>query len=188
MKTQQFSINGAQSNIAWVGRKITGTHNGTIAIKEGTLLFDDNQLVGGKFVIDTTSIKILDITDPETNAQLAGHLASDDFFSSERHPVATFEIRHAEPRQNGSYYVEGALTIKGHTQPVNFDAQVNHSGDTVTASGQITVDRTKYEMKFRSGNFFENLGDNLIYNNFDLSVNLTAVAVVTETQAAAVIA
>jgi polyisoprenoid-binding protein YceI len=177
MTVNQFSVRPAQSHIDWTGRKVTGAHNGTIAIKEGLLVFHDEQLAAGRFVIDTCSIVILDVTDPATNAQFAGHLASDDFFSSEQYPEAYFEIRTAEPRTPGFYYVDGSLTIKGITHPVGFEAQVVRSGDRVTATGNITVDRTKYDMKFRSGNFFQNLGDTLIYNHFDLAVSLTAEAV-----------
>nr|WP_294860787.1 YceI family protein [uncultured Fluviicola sp.] len=175
MKTQ-FEINAAKSKVEWVGRKVTGAHNGTIDLKSGELQFDGNTLNGGRFVIDTRSIKIIDITDPETNAQFAGHLASDDFFSSEQFPEASLEVIQVEPRENGSYHVTGDLTIKGITHPTNFDMQVSHSGDTAHASGKITIDRTKYGIRFRSGNFFTNLGDNLIYNNFDLNFNLTAQA------------
>lgn len=177
MKTQQFEIIATQSNIDWVSRKVTGAHNGTIAIKEGTLLFADDHLVSGRFVIDTQSITILDVTDPVTNAQFAGHLASDDFFNSEHYPVATFDISQVEPRGNGSYHITGDLTIKGITHPVSFDAQVDRSGNSVTASGKITVDRTKFGIKFGSANFFHNLGDTLIYNNFDLNTRITAEAV-----------
>lgn len=175
MKTQ-FEINHAKSQVAWTGRKVTGAHNGTIDFKRGQIQFDGNMLSGGNFVIDTTSIKILDITDPATNAQFAGHLASDDFFSSEQFPEASMEIVQAEPRENGSYHVNGDLTIKGITHPVGFDMQVNQTGTILSASGKITIDRTKYDIRFRSGNFFTNLGDNLIYNNFDLNFNLTAEA------------
>ncbi len=82
METQNFKIVSAKSNIDWTGRKVTGAHNGTISVKEGSLTFNDGQLSGGRFIIDTTSINILDITDPATNAQFAGHLASEDYFKS----------------------------------------------------------------------------------------------------------
>ncbi|WP_046247180.1 YceI family protein [Hymenobacter terrenus] len=177
MNTQTFTILGAQSNIDWVGRKVTGAHNGTIAIKAGTLIFTDDLLTGGNFIADIRSITILDVTDAATNAQFAGHLASDDFFNSEQYPDATLEISRAKPRSGGSYHILGDLTIKGITHPVAFDAEVSRAGNRVSATGKITVDRTKYGMKFRSGNFFQNLGDTLIYNNFDLSTRLTAEAV-----------
>ncbi|WP_343636216.1 YceI family protein [Fluviicola sp.] len=175
MKTQ-FEINKAKSKVAWTGRKVTGAHNGTIDFKAGHIQFNENVLSGGNFVIDTTSIKILDITDRATNAQFAGHLASDDFFSSEQFPEASMEIVHAEPRENGSYHINGDLTIKGITHPVEFDMQVNQTDNLVTASGKITIDRTKYGIRFRSGNFFTNLGDTLIYNHFDLDFTFTAEA------------
>jgi polyisoprenoid-binding protein YceI len=172
MKNQKFEIVTSQSNIDWVGKKVTGAHNGTIAIKEGEVILSDGKLVGGKFIIDTTSIKILDVTDPNLNGQFWGHLASDDFFSSEKYPEAVLEITSV----NGNH-VEGNLTIKDITHAIGFDVAVNVSGDILTATGVVVVDRTKYGMKFRSGNFFQNLGDTLIYNDFELTVNITAKAV-----------
>ena len=171
METQKFEIVNTQSNIDWVGRKVTGAHNGTIAIKEGEINLNDGKLTGGIFIIDTTSIKILDVTDPATNAQFAGHLASDDFFSSEKYPEATLKITSVSGN-----HVAGDLTIKGITHPVGFDAAINVNGDQLTATGKLVIDRTKYAMKFRSGNFFKDLGDTLIYNDFELNVNVTAKA------------
>ncbi|PSL35023.1 YceI family protein [Chitinophaga ginsengisoli] len=172
METKKFQIVNAQSNIDWTGRKVTGAHNGTIGIKDGTLIFTDGKLSGGNFVIDTTSIKILDVADPATNAQFAGHLASDDFFSIDKYPEATLQITSVSAN-----HVQGDLTIKGITHPVAFDITINASnGDTVTASGKLVIDRTKYGIKFRSGNFFKDLGDTLIYNDFDLDVTITAKA------------
>ena len=176
MENKQFVIESAQSNIDWVGRKVTGAHNGTISIKEGTLTLTDGKLAGGEFAIDTTSIKILDVADPATNAQFAGHLASPDFFASEQYPEAKFVITLAEPAGENNYNIEGNLTIKGITRPVSFTAVVNNANGIVNASGKVVVDRTLYDMKFRSGNFFKDLGDTLIYNNFDLNVSITAKA------------
>jgi polyisoprenoid-binding protein YceI len=172
METQKFEIISAQSNIDWIGKKVTGAHNGTIHVKEGELVLNDGKLSGGKIIIDTASIKILDVTDPATNAQFAGHLASDDFFSTEKHPDAILEITSVSGK-----HVEGDLTIKGITNPVGFDVVVNVSGDILVATGKLAIDRTKYEMKFRSGNFFKDLGDNLIYNEFELNISITAKAV-----------
>ena len=171
METQKFKILSAQSNIDWVGKKVTGAHNGTIAVKDGEFILTDSKLTGGKFTIDTTTIKILDVKDPATNAQFAGHLASDDFFSTEKYPEAVLEILSVSGK-----HIEGSLTIKGITHPISFEAAVNTNGDTLIASGKLIIDRTKYEMKFRSGNFFKDLGDTLIYNEFELNISVTAKA------------
>lgn len=176
MKNQTFKIAVAQSNIDWTGRKVTGAHNGTIGIKSGELVLQDGKLTGGNFVVDVTSIKILDVTDPATNAQFWGHLASDDFFSLDQFPEANFVITKVAAKENSAYDITGDLTIKGITHEVKFKATVNNTSDTLTATGRITIDRTWYDIKFRSGNFFTNLGDTLIYNDFDLDVTLTATA------------
>ena len=177
MKTQQFKVSNSKSLVDWIGRKVTGAHNGTIAIKEGHIVLSDGTLTEGRFVIDTRSIIILDVTDPATNAQFAGHLASDDFFSSEQYPEAVFQTTRVALRGHDAYHITGNLTIKGITHPVTFDAQLNISSPVVRATGKITIDRTLYGIKFRSGNFFKDLGDTLIYNEFDLHINLIAEAV-----------
>src|SRR3954451_4489872 len=107
MERKYFKIVVVQSIINWTGRKITGAHNGNIAIKEGILVFNDGNLISGGFVADTTSIKILDITDPGANAQLAGHLASEDFFASEQYPEASFIIASATRQENNTYTING---------------------------------------------------------------------------------
>ena len=171
MKTQKFEVVAAESNVDWVGKKVTGAHNGTIDVKEGEVILNDGKLDSGTFIIDTTSIKILDVTDPETNAQFWGHLASDDFFSLDKYPEATLNITSVSGE-----HVNGDLTIKGTTHPVDFDIKLQLNGEVLTATGKIIIDRTNYGMKFRSANYFKNLGDNLIYNDFELNVSLTAKA------------
>jgi polyisoprenoid-binding protein YceI len=171
MKNQTFQIVSTQSNIDWVGRKVTGAHNGTINIKAGEITLNDGQISGGTFIIDVASISILDVTDPATNAQFAGHLASDDFFSTEKYPEATLNITAVS-----GGHITGNLTIKGITHPVAFDAISQVNGDVLTAAGKVVVDRTKYGIRFRSGNFFKDLGDTLIYNDFELNVTITAKA------------
>jgi polyisoprenoid-binding protein YceI len=176
METRNFKIAGTRSDVRWIGRKVTGAHHGTVAIKEGTIVFQNGSLAGGNVIIDTTSIDILDITDPATNAQFAGHLASDDFFSIDKFPTASLEVTSVTRKNASTYHVEGNLTIKGITRPIAFGLEANAQGDLVHATGKIVIDRTHYNMKFRSGNFFKDLGDTLIYNDFELNVNITAKA------------
>jgi polyisoprenoid-binding protein YceI len=169
VEDQKFRIVSTLSNIEWMGKKVTGSHKGTISIKGGELLLWNGQLAGGNIAVDVPSIKILDVLDPATNAQFSGHLASDDFFSTDKYPEATLEIKSV----SGAHAV-GSLTIKGIAQPIGFDAAIRVDGDTLTATGKLVIDRTKYGMKFRSGNFFKDLGDNLIYNDFELNITVTA--------------
>ncbi|BFO68521.1 YceI family protein [Chryseobacterium sp. S0630] len=176
MDTKNFKVNKENSTIEWIGRKVTGAHNGTIDVKEGNFTFGEGKPVSGKFIIDTRAIKILDIEDAETNTQFANHLASDDFFNSEQFPEAYFEITHAEPGAENLYYVKGDLTIKGITHPIDTSLEITKTDNTAVLKSKIVIDRTKFNIKFRSSNFFTNLGDTLIYNNFDLNIHLVAEA------------
>jgi polyisoprenoid-binding protein YceI len=171
MENKKFKVVASLSNIDWKGGKVTGVHNGTIAIKEGELRLSEGKLAAGKFVVDTTAIKVLDITDPATNAQFVGHLTSNDFFASAEYPEARFEITAVK-----NNHIEGDLIIKGIRRTIGFDADIHVTGDMLTAIGKMIIDRTQFDMKFRSGNFFKDLGDTLIYNDFELNINITAKA------------
>ncbi|MPS65457.1 MULTISPECIES: YceI family protein [unclassified Chryseobacterium] len=174
MDTKIFKVNSEKSLVEWIGRKVTGAHNGTIEVKEGNFTFENENLLTGKFVINTKSITIIDVEDAETNAQFASHLASDDFFNSDQYPEATFEITHTEPGDNNLYYVKGDLTIKGITHSIDTALQIVRTDNVAVLDAKIVIDRTKFNIKFRSANFFANLGDTLIYNNFDLNIHLVA--------------
>jgi polyisoprenoid-binding protein YceI len=180
METTNFKIVSANSQIDWTGRKVTGAHNGTIGIKEGNFILNNGKINGGNIVINTSTIKILDVTDPDTNAQFAGHLASDDFFSIEKFPTATLDILSVKEISNNIYHLEGNLTIKDITHLVGFDAKIENSRNEIKLSGKLVIDRTKYDIRFRSGNFFTDLGDTLIYNDFDLDFDITAEAAFSE--------
>jgi polyisoprenoid-binding protein YceI len=176
METINFKIVSSNSNIDWTGKKVTGSHNGTIGIKEGNFILNDGKIESGNVVIDTAAIKILDITDPDTNAQFWGHLASDDFFSIEKFPTATFELINVKPQSDGTFHLEGNLTIKNITHFTGFDATIKSNENAFALAGKLVIDRTKYDIRFRSGNFFKDLGDTLIYNDFELDFNINAEA------------
>lgn len=90
---------------------------------------------------------------------------------------ATFEITHTEPGDNNLYYVKGDLTIKGITHSIDTALQIVRTDNIAILDAKIVIDRTKFNIKFRSANFFTNLGDTLIYNNFDLNIHLVAEAI-----------
>lgn len=164
--TMKKEIKTSESAIAWTGKKVLGSHNGSIGFKSGYLEMDDEQIKGGEFVVDMTSIKVLDLTG-ESKDQLEGHLNSDDFFGVANYEEAVLSIKSASKSGN-TYEVEGELTIKGTTLPIAFDLTFN--GDTATTT--LTVNRTKYGIRYGSGSFFDNLGDNTIRDNFTLDVTL----------------
>lgn len=166
-----LKVNTTASKVEWIGRKVTGKHNGTINIKEGVLQIKDGILLGGSFVIDMTSIKVLDMTG-EYADKLTGHLKSDDFFAVEAYPTSKLVITQANAKGGGQFEVKGDLTIRDVTKQVTFLTQLTPNGKKYTATTNITIDRANYNVKYGSGSFFEGLGDKTIYDEFDLAITL----------------
>ena len=160
------------SKITWIGKKITGEHNGTIALASGEFVVDKDMLSKAKFEIDMNSIKDLDLTDEGYKAKLEGHLKSDDFFGVDKFPKATFVIDKATKIMKGITTIKGKLTIKGVTQAIEFKSVISNTPDGYKIWANVTVDRTKFGLKYGSGSFFDNLGDKTIYDESYLSLNL----------------
>ena len=164
-----YDIAADKAEITWVGKKVTGQHEGTIGLKSGSLVVNDGQIESGDFVIDMTSIKCTDLSGGGAT-KLEGHLASDDFFGVDNHPTATLKITEAARRgSTDNYEVTADLTIKGVTKPVEFIVRMEGEA----AYADISVDRTQYGIKYGSGSFFDNLGDKMIYDNFDLAIKFS---------------
>lgn len=168
-----LTVDVEQSSIHWIGKKVTGQHSGTIKLKDGSLEMKKGLLTGGSFTIDMTSLAVTDLTGGMAQ-KLAGHLSSDDFFGIASHPTASLAITDVKSEGSGMYNVTADLTIKGITNPVTFTTIVSENGAGISATSKIIVDRTKYDVKYGSGKFFDSLGDNLIYDDFELNVNILA--------------
>lgn len=167
-----YTVDTAASNIVWTGEKVTGKHTGDVKLKSGSLQMENGKLMGGSFEIDMNSITCTDLG-ADMAGKLVGHLKSADFFGVDTHPTSKFVITRAIPQDTkGNYKILGDLTIKEKTNPVVFKANVSTSGGKVTATGDITVDRSLYDVRFGSGSFFDNLGDKTIYDEFFLRVSL----------------
>ncbi len=155
------------STITWKGYKVTGSHQGTLNIKSGHLVFNENRLIGGEFVIDMATLTNTDL-EGEYKGKLEGHLKSDDFFGVEKHPTATLVFNDVKATGKNSYDVQGALTIKGITNEIIFEISVY--GSKATAS--LKIDRSKFNVRYGSASFFDNLKDKTIYDEFDLNADL----------------
>lgn len=172
MSAQTYQLDTSKSTIQWTGKKIGGKHHGHIQLAEGSLTKSGDAFNSGAFVVDMTSMTNEDLTNAKTNAQLIGHLKSDDFFSVESYPTAQLKISEGKLIVKNEYEFSGNITIKNKTEPVKFKATIESKNKQHIFTGKLTVDRSKFDVRYGSGSFFDNLGDNLIYDNFDLDFNV----------------
>ncbi len=169
-QAQDYKADATKSKIKWTGEKLTGTHFGQIKIKSGSLTLKSGNISSGTFTIDMNSITCEDVESKEYNAKLVNHLKSDDFFGVAKYPEAVLVITKAGAFKGNKAEVTSNVTIKGKTNPNTFT--VTKTGDVYTAN--IVVDRSKYDVKYGSKSFFEDIGDKVIYDEFKLDVELVA--------------
>lgn len=165
---QNKKINVEQSKITWVGKKITGQHDGTINFSSGTLVFEGKKLKGGSFEVDMTSITVKDLESGKGKEKLEGHLKAEDFFGVDKFATSNLEFKTIASKGSDIYTITADLTIKEKTLPVTFDITLGEG----TARTAFKVNRTKYGIQYGSGSFFDNLGDKAINDDFELTVSL----------------
>ena len=160
----QSTLNTLESSLKWEGKKITGSgHNGSLTFLDSEVKLEDGNIKSGVFTVDMTTLTCDDLTANQGKAKLEGHLKSDDFFSVEKFNKATLTILSVE-NSNAT----GVLTIKDISHPIEFKLTKNKD----TYSADLVFDRSKYNVKYASGNFFKNLGDKLILDEIELTAQL----------------
>ena len=166
-KGETKEIKTDKSTVTWKGYKVTGSHYGSVNLKSGNLVFTEGKLTGGEFVMDMSTIVTDDLTG-EYKGKLEGHLKSDDFFGVEKFPTASLVFTKVKSTGKNSYEVSGDLTVKGKTEPIKFDLSIY--GNKATAN--LKIDRTKFDIRYGSTSFFDDLQDKAIYDEFDLVTDL----------------
>lgn len=166
-------INTEESRVQWIGSKVTESHEGTVNILKGSLAVNHGKLAGGIVVIDMNSITCTDLEPDAGGDKLVKHLKNEDFFNTKEFPTAEIKITRVDKGSTeGAYKVLANLTIKGITRPVSFAANIKFDNLKFSAEANIKIDRTKWNVRYGSGTFFENLGDRMIKDEIEFNVYL----------------
>ena len=172
--SDRYFIDVENSNVVWVGRKVSGQHHGTINIYNGYIDIEENLIVGGEIGIDMTSIAVLDMSD-KYNKKLEEHLKHSDFFNISDFPKASFKIKNSYNfLMIENILFEGDLKIKDKTIKSFVPAIVSINNSIVEAVGVVDIDRTLFGITYGSGSFFENLADKAIDDKFTLKFKIIA--------------
>ena len=163
----------AISNLRWTAEKVTGSHWGYVSLKEGSIEIKNDRLVSGEFIVDMKTIKVMDIKDSPWGKKLEAHLHSKDFFDTENHPEAHFSL-HSVKIKNNDLLISGDLTIKDITHPLDFNCEVTHAKNSSSAKGQMKIDRTLYDITYRSFKYFPDIGDRMIDDIFTIDFEIDA--------------
>ena len=166
-----------KSQIEWIGRKVTGEHFGTIGLSESWVTMHGSKLIEGKLTFDMQSIKNTDIESPEWSIKLENHLKDEDFFHVDSFPHAILEIKKNHTmsqttKLDSIYWVYADLTIRGITHEISLSYQLKFFESNIIALGSVNIDRTLYNIKYKSGTYFFDLGDKIIYDDFTIKFSV----------------
>lgn len=160
--------------LKWTGYGVGKSHAGDLNLKSGSVEFKGEQLVGGTFVIDMSTLKTSD------SPKLQGHLQSPDFFDIQKFPEGTFKITKVDIIPNAkagepTHKITGDLTIKGKTHSETLNATVSKEGTKWSAKAETEIkDRTQYDIVYNSAKFkaASALGDKLIEDKIKIEINV----------------
>ncbi|MFH0951393.1 MAG: YceI family protein [bacterium] len=177
-----YVVNIDQTVISWAGEMILvgKKHTGEIKVKSGSLATTDGQITSGEVIMDMTTIADKDLEaagKAQDKTKLEDHLKSADFFDVENYPEAKFVIISVAPVVDGTvnqYNVTADLTIKDRTNSVNFPAIITVADNQLTANGELTIDRTLWDIRWGSDKFFDDLGDKVLNDEIKFTINLKA--------------
>lgn len=173
-----YRVDPAATTVTWTGRKVIGQHTGHIKAESGSVQWGREGMAGAEITIDMTSITVLDM-DPESTAELTSHLKSRDFFNVWQYPRSSFRATRVEKIAGAAagspnYTISGDLSIKGVSNPVTFPVLAVQDKQGIHATGTLVFDRTQYGIKYRSGSFFDALGDKVIDDKVQIDFDLRA--------------
>jgi uncharacterized protein YcfL len=169
------NVDLASSVLTWKGTKPTGSHDGTIALKESSLILDSGKITGGEFIIDMSSIKNLDMAGSDGASKIEAHLKAPDFFDIASYPISTFVITEVK-ELDSKLLVTGNLTIKDVTKSITIPASLYESdGISVFTSELFNIDRADFKVKYRSKTWFDNLKDRFIDDLVEMSFTVKTI-------------
>tara|TARA_S200000501_G_scaffold67525_1_gene58977 strand:- start:3434 stop:4015 length:582 start_codon:yes stop_codon:yes gene_type:complete len=170
---KSYTVDLNKSKLRWVAKKLTSSHWGNIHLKSGIVKIKNNLPISGEFIVDMKTIEVMDTKESIWGKKLQSHLHSKDFFDTENYPEARLSIKRVAMR-NGRFMIDADLTIKSIMHPIEFVCEIFQSDGLASARGKVEIDRTLYNVTYRSARYFPNIGDRMIYDIFTVDFEIDA--------------
>jgi polyisoprenoid-binding protein YceI len=168
-----IAVDTKKSTIVWKGYSVAGSnsHTGYVYLSKGELLVEGGQLTGGTMEVDMNTIED---KDHRSDNNLINHLKNADFFEVEKFPFSAMVITRVVSDSSSHYTISGNLTVKGITHPVTFPARIAINNKTLIATGKLVIDRTKWNILYKSLTFYKNLANQALSDAIELDIHVVA--------------
>lgn len=133
IETGSYNVDTVHSQVGFEVKHLgISTFRGSFSGFAGTVAVGENGIEKIDGTIEIPSVKVQE-------EQLTGHLLSPDFFDAENHPQGTFVSTKVEAVDAESYKVTGDLTLRGVTNPVVLDVEVEGAGVGMDGSSMLSL-------------------------------------------------
>jgi polyisoprenoid-binding protein YceI len=166
-----FKIDTKETVVTWKGSSVQGAHTGYVYLSKGELMIENGKLTGGTVEVNMRTIQD---ENHRSDNNLISHLMDADFFDVQKFPTSSITITKVESINAGQIKITGNLTIKGITHPVTFPAGIEIKDGIVKANAKLVIDRTLWDVRYKSGKFFDNLKDEAISDSIEFNIKLVA--------------
>ncbi len=166
-KGTAYKIFQDNSQVEFVGSKVTGKHDGGFKSFSGTIDLVNKKPEESRVSVDIDTTSIYSDDD-----KLTGHLKSADFFEVEKYPKATFvstEITPDPANGAGNYTVTGDFDLHGQKKSITFPAKITINDSDVLVESEFSINRKDF------GIVYAGKTDDLIRDNVVIKLNLKAV-------------
>ena len=173
-----YQVATSASKAEWTGNKTLIKDyydSGSIMIKSGSLTVAENKITVGEIIFDMASIAATKTGRGDGEDMLSTHLKSADFFDVVKYPEAKFVVKEMYYAVD-TWMLSGDLTMKATTSPISMPVTVAMENGNLVLTGEASVDRTIWNVRYGSGKFFTGLGDKIINDIFTLKFKVVAKA------------
>lgn len=149
---QAYQLDVKKSKILWNTRQTMGGHYGYLLFSSGTLIYSSaGQPSNGVFSMDMNSMRSEDHEKAADNQRVDKELRTPGFFDVDKYPTSTMRVSTiTRVGQTNNYKVNGDLTIKGITNPIEFTASIKKNGEVITATAELVIDRLIWHIDLQS--------------------------------------
>lgn len=170
----KYSLTKNKPRINWTAKKISGSgHTGIIPASKGKFKVENGVITKGLVSFDMNGFEVTDI-DGDSKENFDKHLKDEDFFDVDKFPEAKLSFNSSSINKDGTKTLSCTLDMHGvavdYEIPFKIKAQkLSEGGMGYNITGEFFMDRTKHELTYGSGSFFDNLGDRAINDDVLIS-------------------
>jgi polyisoprenoid-binding protein YceI len=165
-----YNVDGAHSNVGFAVK-----HMGIATVRGVFKKFEGTVEAGSELALQGT-VEVASIDTGDENRD--GHLQSPELFDAAQFPQITFRSTGAQAGADGKLTLDGEITIKGVTKPIELTGEIGENGEDPWGNHRIgfevegTIDRREFDLSFNQTLPNGNL---LIANDVKLVVSVSAV-------------